>query len=75
MSQLQIAAFTAANQPGISPQAIKLLIAGVLVVMTMLWLVWVALAAYRSGSLDLAAGGDVLRGLFVLMLLLTLVSY
>ncbi len=75
MSPLQTAAFTAANRPGMSPAELKLLITGVLALMALLWLVWVALAVYRHGALGLDAGGVLLRALFVLLLLLTLVSY
>lgn len=81
MSPAQEVAFRLANSgpSSITPERTTALIAGIAAVLVITWFAWLCLSAYRSwcaGQLrGTEAGSQVLRGLFLTMVVLLLVSW
>ena len=79
MDEVQRAAFESANSgvTAFSPETLSALILGILATLVMLWFCWVCLGAYRASAKAGvgAVGGQVLRALFVMVVVLAITVF
>jgi integrating conjugative element protein (TIGR03758 family) len=79
MNGIQRAAFESANSgvTAFAPETLAALILGILATVVMLWFGWVCVGSYRASAkagID-NVGGQVLRGLFVMVVVLAITVF